>query len=173
MRFGGGKRGCPSNLGVWPNETLVSAAKLIQRYHDATSGSKLAGLAEVVCHNDLSPCNTVFQAGNPVALIDFDAAAPGRRIDDLAYAIWLWCDIGNEDISVVEQSQRIRIFKDAAGIQDRKNIIASIIDIQRKQIEQYQNKVILGLSNWENAVSWANNSLDWIIKHQEELENSL
>jgi Ser/Thr protein kinase RdoA (MazF antagonist) len=42
--------------------TLASAARLIRRYHDATAGSTLADGCEIVCHNDLSPCNFVFRA---------------------------------------------------------------------------------------------------------------
>jgi aminoglycoside phosphotransferase (APT) family kinase protein len=44
----------------------------------------------VVCHNDLSPCNFVFQEGKPIAIIDFDAAAPGPRLHDFGYAAWMW-----------------------------------------------------------------------------------
>jgi len=40
----------------------------------------------VICHNDLSPCNFVFRTGSPVALIDFDTAAPGNRCMDLGSA---------------------------------------------------------------------------------------
>jgi aminoglycoside phosphotransferase (APT) family kinase protein len=43
-----------------------------------------------VCHNDPSPCNYVLVDGCPVALIDFDHAAPGDRPRDIAYAGWLW-----------------------------------------------------------------------------------
>src|SRR5213078_4997821 len=60
----------------YPEETLREAALLIRAYHDATAGFA----AEVVCHNDLGPPNTVFRDGSPVALIDFDAAAPGARM---------------------------------------------------------------------------------------------
>src|SRR2546423_14360208 len=58
---------------------LAEAARLIRCYHDATAASDLAGPCEVVCHNDLSPCNAVFRDGVPVALIDLDAVAPGTR----------------------------------------------------------------------------------------------
>jgi hypothetical protein len=58
------------------DETLVTAARLIRRFHDATAGSPLAGEHETVCHYDLSPCNFVFRRGLPLAIIDFDAAAP-------------------------------------------------------------------------------------------------
>src|SRR2546422_4641892 len=69
--------------------TLAAAARLIRGFHDATAGSSLAGPKEVVCHNDLSPCNFVFRGSEPIGIIDFDSAAPGPRLDDLGYAIFL------------------------------------------------------------------------------------
>ena len=66
--------------------TLTMAAQLIRRFHDATADTELTSGQEVVCHNDLSPCNFVFRSGKPVAMIDFDNAAPGTRLHDLGYA---------------------------------------------------------------------------------------
>jgi Phosphotransferase enzyme family len=77
----------PPDLATWSNVHLVRAAALIRHLHDATAGSALAGAEEVVCHNDLSPCNTVFVKGMPAAFIDFDEAAPGTRSQDLGYAM--------------------------------------------------------------------------------------
>jgi Phosphotransferase enzyme family len=39
---------------------------------------------EVICHNDVCPENVVYRAGRAVALLDFDFAAPGSRVYDLA-----------------------------------------------------------------------------------------
>src|SRR4051795_3341979 len=56
------------------DDQIAAAARLIRRFHDATAGSDLAGSEEVVCHNDISPVNTVFLDRRPTALIDFDMA---------------------------------------------------------------------------------------------------
>jgi aminoglycoside phosphotransferase (APT) family kinase protein len=110
----------PSELGHHGDAVLQQAARLIRRYHDATtvlfhSEAALAAGIEVACHNDLSPCNAVFRDGAPVALIDFDAAAPGSRAFDLGYATWLWLDIGNAAYSAAEQWRRLLLFLDAYG----------------------------------------------------------
>jgi len=110
----------PGDLRRFDDQTIVTAARLIRRYHDATA-SLFAGAAwrrvgmEVACHNDLSPCNTVFQGGEPIALIDFDAAAPGTRAWDFGYAAWLWLDLGNQKYSATEQLRRLTLFVDAYG----------------------------------------------------------
>src|SRR5262249_48054696 len=81
----------PAELGWHRDEVLVAAAQLIRKFHDATVGllDRQAGTPrrlEVVCHNDLSPCNFVFRAGIPIALIDFDTVAPGPRLRSVALA---------------------------------------------------------------------------------------
>jgi hypothetical protein len=43
------------------DESLRQAARLTRAFHDLTAGTALAGADEVVCHNDLSPRNTVYR----------------------------------------------------------------------------------------------------------------
>jgi hypothetical protein len=110
----------PANLGDYGDHTLEDAARLIRRYHDATSllfkapAAQQVGI-EVACHNDLSPCNTVFRDCRPIAFIDFDVAAPGPRSYDLGYAAWLWLDLGSSGRSGTEQLRRLRVFLAAYG----------------------------------------------------------
>lgn len=74
---------------------VASAFALIRRYHDAVAGIPLAGGAEVVCHGDLSPWNTVYGADGAIALIDWDGAAPGSRLADVGYATWRHLMLGS------------------------------------------------------------------------------
>ena len=105
---------------AYGDDVLAAAARLVRRYHEATApllaaaAARSAGL-EVVCHNDLSPCNAVFRSGMPVALIDFDAAVPGTRAHDLGYAAWLWLDFGSVEVSAGEQRRRLQVFLGAYG----------------------------------------------------------
>ena len=39
---------------------------------------------DVICHNDVCPENVVYRDGEAVALLDFEFAAPGRRLYDVA-----------------------------------------------------------------------------------------
>jgi aminoglycoside phosphotransferase (APT) family kinase protein len=96
------------------DEQLKQAAALLRRFHDATARSILANTAETVCHNDWSPANTIFRAGAPVAMIDFDMAAPGDRLWDLAYSAMSWLDLGGARPKS-EQLRRMRVMLDAYG----------------------------------------------------------
>jgi hypothetical protein len=74
---------------------LASIARLLRRMHDAARSfdhrghtwndalSDPAG-GPIVCHNDLEPSNIVFRDGVAVGFIDFEFAAPGRPVYDLA-----------------------------------------------------------------------------------------
>src|SRR5918998_4552521 len=78
---------------------LVEVGRLLRRYHDAVSGFELPpgvawyhagipGPVTVVCHNDISPRNTVFRGGRPVAFLDWDLASPAHAARGPAQAAW-------------------------------------------------------------------------------------
>ena len=61
------------------DERVISASRLIQRFHDATMGTALAQGQEIVAHNDLGPHNIVFDGDEAVGIIDWDdGVGPGR-----------------------------------------------------------------------------------------------
>jgi len=107
----------PRELGHYADAQLAAAAGLLRRFHDATTDFPLVreADAEVMCHNDWGPCNTVFSGDTPVGIIDFDTVAPGLRLWDLGYAAWLWLDIGNPDYAACEQRRRLALFAAAYG----------------------------------------------------------
>lgn len=117
----------PADLGYHDDDALRAAASLIRRFHDL--GSDLAGEGLVICHNDLSPCNFVFRDGLPVAMIDFDAAAPGPPVRDLGYAAWLWLDIGGE-LPAAEQGRRLTLFCMAYGDVSTSDVVLAMIGRQ-------------------------------------------
>ena len=82
---------------VWDDDVLPPLGSLIRRLHDAATSFDYLPYApswigpirapfETICHNDIVPWNTVYRDRMPIALIDWDGAAPGPRAWDLAYA---------------------------------------------------------------------------------------
>ena len=77
------------------DDALEGVGKLLRHYHVAVSSfvndrsdwaqdlsDPIGG--EVICHNDVCLENVVFRGGEAVAFLDFDFAAPGRPIWDVA-----------------------------------------------------------------------------------------
>jgi hypothetical protein len=76
---------------------LIQVAELIAAYHAAAASftppsgviwSDIAPRsdAELVCHNDFAPWNLIVGPSGAMTFIDWDLAAPGARLSDLAYA---------------------------------------------------------------------------------------
>lgn len=147
------------------DEALASVARLLRRFHDATVGfvppgdawwddemaepgvaaaSGTAAAAErvapsdgdlVVCHHDVCPENVVFRDGRAVALLDFDFAAPGRRVFDLASLARMCVPIdepvnaGRLGWNPADPVARLRLVADAYGLPpDRSSLVAPLRD---------------------------------------------
>jgi Ser/Thr protein kinase RdoA (MazF antagonist) len=100
--------------------SLIAAARLVRTFHDLTAGTSLAADQEVVCHNDLSPKNTVYRdlgSGlRPVAFIDWDLAAPGPRIHDVAHVAWQFVGLGPAITDLAEAARLVHAIADAYGL---------------------------------------------------------
>ncbi|GAA5057579.1 phosphotransferase [Nocardia callitridis] len=117
---------------VRSDAALVDLARLVRQFHDLTATHPLRGAGEVVCHNDLSPKNTVYSgtgdALRPIAFIDWDAAAPGRRIHDLAHVCWQYLELGPSVDDVAEAGGRMRLICDAYGLRVRDELRYELLD---------------------------------------------
>lgn len=118
---------------------LASVGRLLRRMHDVAATVPIpdakwpaeftdpeagSGQHLVLCHNDACLENIVFRDGEAMALIDFDFAAPGRPLWDLAMCAFYWVPMVPEAIAAVEDfdgmdsAARLRILADAYGLDD-------------------------------------------------------
>ena len=111
---------------------LESIAILLRRFHDAAAKLAVSGewnteLADaaggpVICHNDVCLENVVFRDGTAVALLDWDFAAPGRPIHDLAQLTRMCVPIDDEQTAAtlgwgrVDRPARTRLICDSYGL---------------------------------------------------------
>ncbi len=137
----------PLKGNIASKEALVSAAKLLRQYHDASSlfiaKFQLDEMEwmlptrepiEVICHGDYAPYNVVLHGTDTVGIFDFDTAHPAPRVWDIAYATYCWApfkthkpdSMGNLE----SQSIRAKHFCDAYGLSDtdRLSLVSSMIE---------------------------------------------
>jgi Phosphotransferase enzyme family len=114
------------------DDALASVGRLLRRYHHAVRSfsqephlhwsDELADPhgGPIVCHNDVCPENVVFRSGAAVALIDFDFAAPGRPIWDLAQTARMWIPLRPPELSGerahLDPFRRLALLADAYGL---------------------------------------------------------
>lgn len=148
----------PAELELHEDATPRSAAGLIRRFHDLGAqfvAAQQADAVEVVCHNDLSPCNFVFRRGVPIAIIDFAAAAPGTRFADRSYAGWMWLDVGSPDIAPAEQARRLRVFLDAYGERDASPVVAAMLMRQKQLADDAAPRNDVAMAQWAgDCLAW-------------------
>ena len=161
----------PSDLAHFSDDVLFEAGTLLRRFHDATAHSSLRGDAEVVVHEDFTPCNTVFVNGKPKAIIDFDSAKPGSRRWDLAYSIWFWLDLGSEEIGAAKQAERIRVFCSGYGYEPDAELIADVISWQKRETKVHTEEAIKnGLDPEQHPpVIWTRDRLRWTEENRDAL----
>ena len=129
------------------DSALASTAELLRGLHDAAKGFDPRdlmwndGLADpeggvIVCHNDVCLENVVFRDGVAVALLDFEFAAPGRPIYDLACLARLCVPIDNDfdrarlGWQPADRPARLRLVADAYGLdrEGRAELLAAVED---------------------------------------------
>ncbi|WP_205327197.1 phosphotransferase [Glycomyces sp. YM15] len=126
----------PTRFGVWSDDQIQAAARLLRRMHDATRGSDLAGRFDVVCHHDPGPNNAVFRDGVPVAFIDFAEAAPGGRLEDVAYMAWTWSIASKQTLPLGRQAAQVRLIADAYGLDaaERHVLVDCVLERQARNV---------------------------------------
>ena len=164
-------------------ESLAQVARLVRQFHDLTAGTRLAGDQEVVCHNDLSPKNTVYRNtdGDPLlpgAFLDWDMAAPGARIHDVAHMCWQYLDLGPTVVDVATTSQRLRMMCDAYGEIDRGRVVQTILWWQDRCWRGIEAGAAAGAAAMvqlrdSGAAQSVRDAYEWVTAHRAELETAL
>ncbi|MGW0705344.1 phosphotransferase [Streptomyces sp. NPDC002643] len=123
---------------VLTDEALMSVGRLLRRLHDASAAAPPDPRADwpsdmadpeggpILCHNDVCPENVVFRDGRATALIDFDLAAPGRPIWDLAMTARYWVPMLDPESAAplypsdaLDAPRRLRVLADGYGLPSR------------------------------------------------------
>jgi hypothetical protein len=146
------------------DDLLVQVARIIRNYHDLTSGSWLAQGHEIVAHHELGPHNTIFQENRPIGFIDWDDAAPGTRLRDLANAVYNYVDVSHwSNQEADEQARRISLMCAAYGWDDP---IALVNDFEADLQQALRNHEQAGRTG---AIKIFAEEVDWMRQRAQEL----
>jgi len=187
----------PLDAAMRSDDALVEAARLLRRYHDATvtlaHRSDLPwgyldpspDRREVICHNDVAPCNILYRDGKPATLIDFDHAGPGPRVRDLAYAVYRFAPLASDAScrtfgwdTPPDRIRRARRFVEAYGMDADAELIPTVM----RRVRDLRDGILaLVLADpdrvrthiREDHVGAYNGDLLWIATHRSALQRLL
>jgi hypothetical protein len=187
-----GDSGAASLDGIEGDDVIIAVARLTRAYHDAVAsfqpppdapwpvavGASTAG--PLICHNDIAPWNTIFRDGAPVALIDWDLAAPAPPTWDIAYALWRYVPLYSEDRfgSPEERARRAALFCDTYGLTERIGVVDTIIQRQHSAydtVEQWGRAGLPGFARIYEAHLHvgALDDIAYVERHTATLRNAL
>jgi len=176
------------------DEALVEAARLVRRLHEATASFDANGVdtwatewadpmgGPLVCHNDLYPENFLFRDGRAVALIDFDLAAPGRPLWDVAGAPEQWAPLSAPDMRYnrpreLDGVSRFGRFAHAYGVDpnDAETLVDLVFTSRRQAVAHIRGEIAAGnptwVDNWRDTNGEERAAADdaWLEEHREAL----
>lgn len=120
---------------------LDELARMVRRLHDLTVG--LADGGECIIHDDLQPRNVVVRRDQPVGIIDWEQARPGRRVEDVSNLCWSFIEPAPEsrceDIGV-----RWRRVVEAYGVEAREDLVPTILARMARCAEDIEREALWG-----------------------------
>lgn len=125
---------------MWSNDVLKEIAHMLRIYHDAVSDFPLLDEwipidntpinREVLCHNDFAVYNIIFNHEQPVGIIDFDVAAPGPRLWDIAYTLYTCVPLSRLYHNEEGETVNYNALYDAERIKTRIKLFFNSYDIE-------------------------------------------
>ena len=163
----------PGDLGHFDDAQLAKAGSIMKELHAALADFPGCLAGQTVCHNDLSPCNFMFRDGLPYAVFDWDAAGIGDPLGDLAYAAWMWCDIGNPDNSAADVGRMIKIMLDSYGLREEsRSLLIAKIHEQIRRVETSMSDFLTASQQHEKRAAfrqWTGACDRWLYEHQDQI----
>ncbi|MFI7461305.1 phosphotransferase family protein [Nonomuraea sp. NPDC049646] len=171
----------PKKFRPWSDDQVGAAARLLRQMHDATRGSELAGRFDVVCHHDPGPNNAVFQNDTPVAFIDFEQAAPGGRLEDVAYMAWTWSISSKQTMALVDQAAQVRLIADTYGLHEveRHALTDCVLERQSRNVRfwaelaAHPETAPAGPEVLADRIAWSRREQHFVYAHREVFDRAL
>lgn len=178
---------------MWADDNLVEIARMLRSYHDAVRDFPIGGRwkpldrtpdkQEIICHNDFAIYNIIFNNKKPAGIIDFDMAAPGPVLWDMAYTLYTCVPLSRfrlteEGDRVDYQSalhaegikRRVVLFFTAYGEEIPKDLIKVVLQRLEGLCQTMTRKAREGDAAFQNMISEGHlkhyeKDMDFIRKH--------
>jgi Phosphotransferase enzyme family len=179
------------------DEALASVGRLLRRYHQAVCSfspphhlhwsNELADPqgGPIVCHNDVCPENVVFRDCEAIALLDFDFAALGRPIWDLAHTARMWIPLRPPELagerSHLDPFHRLAVLAEGYGLEsaEHESFVEAIVISKRLGTRFVEQRVGAGepafVKAWEQRGGKAGDErlVAWLDENREALLRAL
>jgi thiamine kinase-like enzyme len=176
------------------DDVLVEVAGLLRRFHEAAASldpRQIEGWATewadpiggpLVCHNDPYPENILFHEGRAVALIDFDLAAPGRPLWDVAVAAREWAPLSAPETrhdhprhldGVARLGRLVRVY--GVDRDDASTLIDLVFMARQQSLAHIRGEIAAGnptwVDNWRQTNGEQRAAADdaWLERHRNAL----
>jgi len=142
------------------DRALASVARLQRELHEAAAGFDGTALAwndeladprggPVIGHNDICPENVVFRNGEAIAFLDWDFAAPGRPLWDVASVMSMWGPVHDPSDPVpgmegLDPFARARLIADAYGMTEAERAAVPGIFVERLSLSLVEKRAAAG-----------------------------
>ena len=162
------------------DEIVTEIGRLLRRAHDAQAGFVPPvsdwddhvpgpGGGEIIGHCDLFWTNGIFRNGLPVALIDWELAAPTTRVLDVALAATYWGGVRTDwqllewGLPLDRRGEWLRLLCDGYGLDAaaRSHLVYELLAQRRGRVERGDWRVTPASTIEEN--------LRWLEEHAAEL----
>ncbi|MDX6197883.1 MAG: hypothetical protein QOJ79_1034 [Actinomycetota bacterium] len=153
------------------DQALASISTLMGQFHEASRGFADTGLpwnseladpagGTMICHNDVCLENVVFREGVAVALLDFDFAAPGRAVYDIAQMARMCVPLDDEETAAsrgwlaADLPGRLRLVADSYGLDGaaRATLLDVLRDLMARSGEFVLRRVAAGDENFRQML---------------------
>ena len=177
------------------DDALASVTGLQRAFHeaaasfDATAFGWSDELADprggtIIGHNDICPENVVFRDAEAVAFLDWDFAAPGRTLWDVASVMSMWGPVRDPSDPVagmdgLDPFARARLIADAYGLDDDERAAIPDVFVDRLSISLVERRAAKGeqafieMLKRQGGAGRAERRRTWLAAHMDELREAM
>lgn len=185
---------------AWSDSGIVEVARLLRELHDATASVVLPQGAvwmpwythrpkadSVFGHGDVGPWNIVARDGVPIALIDWEFAGPVDRLDEVAEAVRLNCQLHGEDVAALRdlpdagvRARQVALFADHYGLdaEQRTQLVPRMVECALRGCANDCDEAVItpdfnGPHPMVWGMAWQIRGARWILDHRGLLADAL